>query len=192
MDTGLANHQPVPKAKECFLVSLHCVVVCLLLREVHILSIEAFPCWFIGWPCASCGYAVRCWYHCQPFLLVGATNAPLPPVRQPGGIPTPSRPDMRLGDLHYRTCRNMVTRLPRPQLEPGVRQAGRGRGRGGGGGGRGQAQRGGGRGNGRRRPGQHAQQVVPEVYVRRFNRMVSKVFMLVRKSPKPNKCLFDS
>ena len=65
MDTGLANHQPVPKARDCFLVSLHYVVVCLLLREVHILSIEAFPCWFIGWPCASCGYAVRCWYHCQ-------------------------------------------------------------------------------------------------------------------------------
>ena len=48
------------------------------------------------------------------------------------------------------------------------------------------------RGNGRRQPGQHAQQVVAEVYVRRFNRMVSKVFMLVRKSPKPNKCMFDS
>ena len=63
---------------------------------------------------------------------------------------------------------------------------------GGGGGGRGQAQcGGGGRGNGRRRPGQHAQQVVAEVYVRRFNRMVSKVFMLVRKSPKPKKCMFD-
>ena len=88
------------------------------------------------------------------------------------------RPDMRLGDLHYRTCLNMITRLARPAAEPRPRLLG-GAGRGQRGLGRGAAAAAMGRGRGRMvpQPGRHGQQVAMNAYNRFYNRTISQVFV---------------
>ena len=88
------------------------------------------------------------------------------------------RTDMRLGDLHYRMCLNMITRLARSAAELRPRLLG-GAGRGQRGPGRGAAAAAMGRGRGRMvpQPGRHGQQVAMNTYKWFYNRTNSQVFV---------------
>ena len=86
------------------------------------------------------------------------------------------RPDTRLGDLHYRTCLNMITRLARRAVEARPRLHG-GAGRGQRGLGRGAAAAAIRRGRGRivAQPLRHRQQVAMNAYNRFYSRTISRV-----------------
>ena len=125
---------------------------------------------FINW--ASEVFACSWWYPSKAYDadMTRDMDATLPWVWNG------PRPDMRLGDLHYRTCLNMITRLARPAAEARPRlHGGAGRGQPGLGHGAAAAAMVCGRGRIVSQPLRHGQQVAMNAYNRFYNRTISQV-----------------